>query len=128
MKLKAGNKVLVAECYRNDEVTENIETSEIATVTEDAVGDNLVGIMYKSGVIDFVPQDILEVIKKLPTAIEQELKRNTLFNMMGLVNLSALRARTGTKLKDEDLKRRIQARFEREMVTGEVEFMEKKNG
>jgi hypothetical protein len=126
MKLRAGNKVLVAECYRTDEVTENIETSEIATVTEDAVGDNLVGIIYESGVIDFVPQDILEVIKKLPKAIEQDLNKNTTFNMFGLVNLSALRARTGTKLKDEDLKQRIQARFGREMVTGEVSFMEKK--
>lgn len=69
MKLRAGNKVLVAECYLNDEVTENVETSEIATVIGDSIGDNLVGIQYESGVIDFVPQDILEVIKKLPETI-----------------------------------------------------------
>jgi len=46
--------------------------------------------------------------------------------MFGLVNLSSLRASTGTRLKDEDLKERIQARFGHEMVTGEVEFMQKK--
>jgi hypothetical protein len=68
----------------------------------------------------------MEKTKKLPKAIEQDLKKNTMFNMFGLVNLSALRARTGTKLKDEDLKQRIQTRFGHEMVTGEVEFMNKK--
>jgi hypothetical protein len=66
--------------------------------------------------------------KKLPKSIEQDLKKNTMFNMFGLVNLSALRARTGTRLKDEDLKERIQARFGQEMATEEVQFMEKKNG
>ena len=64
-------------------------------------------------------------MKKLPEKIEKDLKRNALFNMVGLVNLSELRARTGTRLKDEDLKQRIQARFGHEMVTGEVSFMEK---
>ncbi len=68
----------------------------------------------------------MEKQKKLPKSIEQDLKRNTTFNMFGLVNLSALRARTGTRLKDEELKQRIQARFGHEMVTGEVEFMQKK--
>lgn len=63
--------------------------------------------------------------KKLPKNIEQALIRNTAFNMFGLVNISSLRASTGTKLKTEDLKERIQNRFGREMVTGEVEFMEK---
>ncbi len=66
--------------------------------------------------------------KQLPENVEKDLKRNTMFNMFGLVNLSALRARTGTRLKDEDLKERIQARFGHEMATGEVQFMEKKNG
>jgi len=64
--------------------------------------------------------------KKLPKSIEQDLKKNTMFNMFGLVNLSALRARTGTRLKDETLKERIQARFGHDMATGEVEFMNKK--
>jgi len=63
--------------------------------------------------------------KKLPKHIAEDLNRNTLFNMMGLVNISALRARTGTKLKDDDLKERIQAKFGHEMATGEVEFIEK---
>ena len=64
--------------------------------------------------------------KKLPKSIEQDLKKNTMFNMFGLVNISALRARTGTRLKDDDLKQRIQARFGHEMATGEVEFLENK--
>lgn len=68
----------------------------------------------------------MEKQKKLPKRIEQDLKRNATFNMFGLVNISALRARTGTRLKDDDLKQRIQARFGHEMVTGEVEFLEKK--
>ena len=63
--------------------------------------------------------------KKLPKNIEQDLKKNTMFNMFGLVNLAALRARTGTRLKDEDLKERIQERFGHEMATGEVEFVQR---
>lgn len=63
--------------------------------------------------------------KKLPKSIEQDLKKNAMFNMFGLVNLSALKARTGTRLKDETLKARIQARFGHEMATGEVEFTKK---
>ena len=65
-------------------------------------------------------------VKKLPKEVEAVINRSTTFNMFGLVNLSVLRAQTGTKLKDEDLKERIQARFGHEMVTGEVEFIEKK--
>lgn len=64
-------------------------------------------------------------IRKLPKSVEQDLNRNTLFNMVGLVNIAALRSRTKTRLKDEDLKERIQARFGHEMATGEVEFLEK---
>ena len=64
-------------------------------------------------------------MKKLPEKIEKDLKRNALFNMVGLVNLSELRARTGTRLKKKDLKQRMQARCGHEMVTGEVSFMEK---
>lgn len=68
----------------------------------------------------------MEKTKKLPKTIEQDLNRNAMFNIFGFVNISTLRARTGTKLKDEDLKQRIQACFGHEMVTGEVEFMDKK--
>jgi len=64
--------------------------------------------------------------KKLPKIIEQDLNRNTMFNMFGLVNLAALRSRTGTRLKDDDLKERIQNRFGHEMATGKVEFMVEK--
>ncbi len=63
--------------------------------------------------------------KKLPKNIEKDLQQNTMFNMFGVVNLAALRARTGTRLKDKDLKERIQNRFGHEMATSEVEFMEK---
>ena len=63
--------------------------------------------------------------KKLPKHIAEDLNRNLMFNKFGLVNISALRARTGTKLKTEDLKERIQKRFGSEMITGEVEFIEK---
>lgn len=62
--------------------------------------------------------------KKLPKSVENELRRNALFNMVGLVNISALRSRTKTRLKDEDLKARIQARFGSEMATGKVEFLD----
>mgnify|MGYP000914484094 FL=1 len=65
----------------------------------------------------------MKTTKKLPKKIVEDLNRNTTFNMFGLVNISALRARTGTKLKTEDLKERIQNRFASEMATGEVEFM-----
>jgi hypothetical protein len=68
----------------------------------------------------------MEKTKKLPEAIERDLKKNTLFNMFGAVNLAALRSRTGTRLSDEDLKKRIQARFGHEMATGEVEFIKSK--
>ena len=67
----------------------------------------------------------MEKTVKLPEAIERDLKKNTLFNMFGAVNLAALRSRTGTRLSDEDLKKRIQARFGHEMATGKVEFLEK---
>jgi len=61
--------------------------------------------------------------KKLPKKIADDLNRNATFNMFGLVNISALRARTGTKLKTDDLKKRIQKRFASEMVTEKVEFI-----
>jgi len=59
---KIGVTVNVAECYLTDEVTENIDTSESAiVVTEPFDDEELVGIQYESGVIDYVPQDILEI-------------------------------------------------------------------
>jgi hypothetical protein len=63
-KFKHGSKVSVAECYLNDEVTENL-LGKTATATVDSEprdNEELVAIIYESGVIDFVPQDILEII------------------------------------------------------------------
>lgn len=68
----------------------------------------------------------MEKQKKLPKSVEQHLNKNTMFNMFGAVNLAALKANTGTRLKDEDLKQRIQARFAYEMQTESVEFIEGK--
>lgn len=68
----------------------------------------------------------MEKAKKLPKKIVDDLNRNTMFNMFGMVNISALRSRTGTKLRDNDLKQRIRSHFRNDMVTGEVEFMDKK--
>jgi len=63
-KFKFGSKVSVAECYLVDEVTENLlGKTETATVnSEPSDNEELVAIIYESGVIDFVPQDILEII------------------------------------------------------------------
>ena len=61
-KFKLGATVNVAECYLNDEVTENYDTSSIATVlSEPSDEEELVCIQYESGGIDYVPQDILEI-------------------------------------------------------------------
>lgn len=61
--------------------------------------------------------------KKLPKNIVEDLKRNATFNIFGLVNIATLRARTGTKLKTDDLKKRIQNRFASEMIDGEIDFI-----
>ena len=60
---KLDDKVKVAECYLNDEVTENYPTSPTATVfTEPSDEEELVGIIYDGGDMDYVPQNILEII------------------------------------------------------------------
>ncbi len=64
-KFKHGAKVLVAQCYLDDEVSEphRSEMSETATVCSEPTDDEeLVSIQYESGLIDFVPQDILEIL------------------------------------------------------------------
>jgi hypothetical protein len=63
-KIQFGSKVRVAECYLNDEVTENLlgKTSTATVDSEPSDNEELVAIVYETGVIDFVPQDILEVI------------------------------------------------------------------
>ncbi len=61
---REGDGVRVAQCYLDDEVTENMlgktATAIVNSVPRDS--EELVAIIYKSGLIDFVPQDILEII------------------------------------------------------------------
>lgn len=60
-KLKIGMRVNVAECYLTDEVTENVDTTPQATINSEPSDDEeLVAIIYDSGVLDFVPQYVLE--------------------------------------------------------------------
>jgi hypothetical protein len=62
---REGGAVLVAECYLNDEVSvpHRSEMSEKATInSEPSDCEELVAIQYESGLIDFVPQDILEIL------------------------------------------------------------------
>jgi hypothetical protein len=58
-----GRKVKVAERYLSDEASAHIDTSPIATViAHPSDSEELVGIVYENGEIDYVPQDILTVI------------------------------------------------------------------
>ena len=63
--------------------------------------------------------------KKLPKKVEKHINSNSTFNIFGLVNLSSLRAVTGTRLSSKELKKRIRARFATEMVREEIEFIGK---
>jgi hypothetical protein len=64
-QFKTGAIVKVDECYLTDEVTKNVNTSETATVlTIPDDNEELVGIVYQSGELDFVPQNILEIIEE----------------------------------------------------------------
>lgn len=61
-KFKEGVKVNVAECYLTDEVSEGKDLTPTATVcSEPTDNDQLVYIQYENGLIDIVPQDILEI-------------------------------------------------------------------
>jgi len=52
--------VTVDECYLCDEVTEGQDTSKNAIIISEPVDEEeLVCILYETGSIDFVPQDIL---------------------------------------------------------------------
>lgn len=63
-KFKMGVKVNVAECYLTDEVNENNDTTPTATVHSEPIDDEeSVYIQYENGLIDIVPQDILEIIE-----------------------------------------------------------------
>ena len=64
--------------------------------------------------------------KQLPQNIIDDLNRNLMFNKFGLVNISRLKASTDCDIPDEELKEMIQEKFGDEMITGKVEFIEKK--
>jgi len=60
---KDGVKVKVAECYLTDEVNINNDTTPTAIVRSEPIdNEQLVCIQYENNLIDFVPQDILEII------------------------------------------------------------------
>ncbi len=62
-RFKEGVSVKVDECYLTDEVNQNNSTSPTAIVFAEPSDDEcLVGIQYDCGSLDYVPQDILEVI------------------------------------------------------------------
>ena len=65
-------------------------------------------------------------MKGLSENIEKDLNDNFIFNKFGLVNIGALRARTGTTLKSKELKKLIKERFATEMVGGKIEFIDEK--
>ena len=60
---REGVKVKVSSCYLEDECTEHMNTSETAVVLQEPSDpEELVMIQYESEEIDFVPQDILEIL------------------------------------------------------------------
>ena len=61
---KLGQRVSVAECYLTDEVNANNEHTSPTAMVDSIPRDDeeLVAIIYDGGAIDFVPQDILEII------------------------------------------------------------------
>ena len=63
-RFKEGLIVNVDECYLNDEVGIMADATSTATVMGE-VDDKeaLVMIMYENGLIDYVPQDILEIVE-----------------------------------------------------------------
>ena len=63
--------------------------------------------------------------KKLPKKVEEYIEKNSAFNMFGLLNLSSLRAVTGTRLSSVVLKERIRAQYAHQMVNEEIQFIEK---
>ena len=64
-EIKIGIEVNVSETYRNDEVNANNETTPIATVlSKPTDNEELVLIVYKNGIIDYVPQSELTASKR----------------------------------------------------------------
>ena len=65
-------------------------------------------------------------IATLPTDVIEYLNNSILFNKFGVVNLRAVRGNTTCELKDRELKRLINDKFKKEMVTGKIEFITNK--
>lgn len=62
-RFREGVTVSVDECYLNDEVGIMVDATPTATVMGEVNDkEQLVMVMYENGLIDYVPQDILEVI------------------------------------------------------------------
>lgn len=62
-KFKNGLRVKVSECYLQDEVCQNTETTSNATICSTPQDEEeLVMIQYDNGFLDIVPQYILELI------------------------------------------------------------------
>jgi len=77
IEFREGFSVTVDDCYLDDEVTLNINTSKIATIYADSSDDEseLVSIQYQSGEIDFVPRNIL-TLNDIYYDIHVEIPRN----------------------------------------------------
>ena len=61
-KFTIGNSVIVEQCYLNDEINKGNKLSSVAIVFSEPNDDEeLVGIQYNNGTIDYVPQYILEI-------------------------------------------------------------------
>jgi len=62
MKFKDGLTVRLAEYYLSDEASPDCASELAVIIQQPKDSEELVGIEYNNGSIDFVPQDILEII------------------------------------------------------------------
>ena len=60
---------------------------------------------------------------QLPEVVEKYLDNNFTFNKFGIVNIKFLKSVTGCDIKDNTLKRLINARFASEMQDNKIEFI-----
>lgn len=58
----------------------------------------------------------------LPQNVEEFLKKNSTFNIFGIVSINGLKASTKCKIKDSRLKKLISSRFKDE-IKGEIEYL-----
>lgn len=59
-KFKEGIKVIVSEVYLTDEASPENASATATVFQEPQDEEQLVGIQYEDGSLDYVPQDILE--------------------------------------------------------------------